>query len=113
MGSCERGDHRRVIGEPDRETVLDPLTALRRPRRRRLDRCKSAGQQVVDRVLLGRLAEAELAKLLEDLGRAGRAEVEVAAEQQGGAGRPLDRRPRAAQDLGTRAPAGRSVEVRA
>lgn len=71
---------------------MGTLASLGGPRRRRGDHLQSAREQVVDCPWGGRAGEAELRlEALESAGILGRAQVEIAAEEQRRVPRPLGR----------------------
>jgi hypothetical protein len=96
LGGGETCLHRCMVGEPQRPSVELQLALLGGPGPRRLHDLEVVAEDVVDRVGAGRRApEAELvAQPLEDARLLDGAEIEIAAEDQRRARRPLERRPR-------------------
>src|SRR6185436_13870229 len=92
LSHLEASEDRRVVRQPEAKAVgVEKLPLLRRKARRPLDHLEPAGEDVVDRVGCGRVAQLEaLAQLREHLRVARRAEVQVAAEDERVTGGPLD-----------------------
>src|SRR6478672_2562064 len=95
-GGKETCLHRCMVGEPQRPPVERQLPLLGGPGPRRIQHLEAANEDVVDRGGAGRRpAHPELvAQSFEDARLLGRAEVEIAAEEEWRAARPLERRPR-------------------
>ncbi len=79
-----------MVGEAQRPAVRTQLALLLRPGQRRREDVEAATQKVIDRAWTGGSAEAEtVLELLEDAGVLTRAQIEVTAEEQRRARRPL------------------------
>ena len=104
-----------MVGEAQRPSLERQLALLGRPGPRRLQHLEAAAEDVVDRLRPGRRSvEAELAaQSLENARLVPGPQVEVAAEEERRAGRPLDRGPRSLDHVFGRElrPVGGRVQV--